>query len=317
MQRADEALYEQKGVLLRSAQGGRIVLTSQGRGRVLHPGSDPQKEPGEFGRGFGTQFDGYFRQMFARAMEQAKEFVEFAAPRPGSAVVEVGAGSGRITFDGGLAERIGAQGQLLVTDPSSAQLQVARQRAESLGLSWVRFLAAPAEELPIGSNSVDLVLGSTFLHFTDAAAAIASMARVTRPGGRVAVGAGLRLEYGPAWERALAPVRRVLQERGLPLRDPFLPQEELEKLFAAADLLVEERRLLDEEHLAFPNAEVVLGVARQIRAVSLLLRDVPESAHGAVEAEFESEMRRAIDALGPEAAGMSSPWLYLRARKPG
>jgi len=316
VERADEALYEQKGVLLRGAEGGRILLTSEARGRVLLPGSDASKAPGEFGRGFGTQFDGYFRQMYARAVEQAQEFVEFVAPRPGSAVVEVGAGSGRITFDGGLAQRIGERGQLLVTDPSPAQLQVARQRAESLGLSWVRFLAAPVEDLPLASNSVDLVLGSTFLHFTDAAAAIRSMARVTRPGGRVAVSAGLRWKYGLAWVRALEPVRRTLQEHGLSYRDPFLPDEELEGLFRAAGLTVEGRHPSTEEYLVFPSAEIVIGVARQARLVPLLLRQVPESAQAAVEAEFEAGLQQAIEALGLEEAGCGVPWTYLVARKP-
>ncbi len=317
VERADEALYEQKGVLLRSAQGGRILLTSEARGRVLHPGSDPQNAPGEFGKGFGTQFDGYFRQMYARAVEQAQEFVEFVGPQPGSAVVEVGAGSGRITFDGGLAERIGEQGQLLVTDPSAAQLQMARQRAESMGLSWVRFLAAPVEDLPIAPNSVDLVLGSTFLHFTNEPAAIRSMARVTRPGGRVAVSAALRWEYGMAWSRALEPVQKTLREHGLPYRDPCLPQEELERLFDAAGLTVEERRTAGEESLAFPDAEVVIGVARQARLACLLLRQVPESARAAVEAEFEAALRLAIEDLGLEAAYSRFPWIYLVARKPG
>jgi len=48
-------------------------------------------------------------------------------------------------------------------------LQVARQRAEGLGLTWVRFLVLPVEDMSTASNSVDLVLGSTFVHFTDAA----------------------------------------------------------------------------------------------------------------------------------------------------
>lgn len=64
---------------------------------------------------------GYFRTCYALALEQAREFVAFVDPEPGSAVVEVGAVSGRVTCHGGLAERIGRQGRLLVTDPFGAR----------------------------------------------------------------------------------------------------------------------------------------------------------------------------------------------------
>jgi len=316
VQRADEALYEQKGVLLRSAQGGRILLTSEARGRVLHPGSDAQKASGEFGKGFGSQFDGYFRQMYARAVEQAQEFVEFVSPRPGSAVVEVGAGSGRITLDGGLAERIGEQGQLLVTDPSAAQLQVARQRAESLGLSWVRFLAAPVEDLPVAGNSVDLVVGAVFLHFTDPAAAIRSMARVARPGGCVAINAGLDAQWGPAWQRACEPIWAALRERGLPPRDIFMPAGELERLLLDSGLVIERRRVMPPEQLTYPDADTAVGVARQARLAALYARDLPEQVRSGLEDAFDGMLRRAIEDLGPRSADAEAAGIYIIARKP-
>jgi len=152
------------------------------------------------------------------------EFVEFVAPQRGAATVEVGAGSGRIAFDGGLADRIGPQGQLLLTDPSPAQLGVARKRAAAIGASWVRFLLAPAEHLPLASNGPDLVLGAVFLHFTDAATALRSMARVARPGGSVALNAGLPATWGPGWQAGFEPIRQALAQRGLPFRDIFLPR---------------------------------------------------------------------------------------------
>ena len=205
---------------------------------------------------------------------------------------------------------------MLVTDPSAAQLQVARQRAESLGLTWVRFLVAPVEDLPIASNSVDLVLGSTFLHFTDTAAAIRSMARVTKPGGRVAVSAGLRLEYGGAWRRALEPVRRVLLQHGLPYRDPFLPEEDLTSLFANAGLTIERSHMLPVERLLFPHTDIAIAVPTQARWIPLLLREAPENLHESMQMESTAELRRAIDDMGLEAASLGVPMIHLLARKP-
>lgn len=317
VERADEALYEHKGMLLRSRAGGRIVLTSEARRRVLVPGSEGRRAPGEFARGFGSQFDTYFRQMYARAVDEAREFVAFVNPEPGSAVVEVGAGSGRITIDGGLAHAIGDQGQLLVTDASPAQVDVARQRAEAMDLSWVRFLVAPVEDLPVASGTVDLAIGAAFLHFTDPPAAIGSMARIVRPGGRVAILSGLSVAYGPAWERALVPVARTLQAHGRPFQFPFLAEQALRDVFAGAGLAVERTAATGEARLVFPSSEVAIGVARQARIASLLLQGIPADACAAAEQEFEVALGHAIEDLGLEAAEISIPALYVVARRPG
>lgn len=179
---ADDAMYEQKGVLLRARGAQRIVLTRAARGLLRLPGEDQEMDgPGHFAARFSSEFDQYFRQAYARAVEQAQEFVVFADPQPGDAVVEVAAGSGRISFDGGLAQRVTREGQPLLTDPSPAQLRVARRRAQELGYDWVRFLQAPVEELPVASSTVGLVIGSTFLHFTDPAVALRAMARPASP----------------------------------------------------------------------------------------------------------------------------------------
>ena len=291
---ADDALYERKGVLLKSAGAGRIVLTAGARGRVLAPGHNERPAPGAFARNFGPEWDQHFRRMFARSVEHAREFVTVAAPEPGSAVIEVGAGSGRITFDGGLAERVGPGGQLLVTDASEAQLQVSRGRAMALGFDWVRFLQATVEELPVASGTVDLVLGSTFLHFTDPLIALSSMARVVRPGGKVAVNASLDMTWGRAWDEILAPVREELANFGLPMRG-FLPgREEIEAAVRAAGLSIERVHLAGHERIRFPTLEVALQIVRQISFVSLFLKPVPAERHGPVQEAVEDRLRAAF-----------------------
>ncbi len=313
---ADQALYERKGVLMRGTGEGRIVFTHAGRQRVLIPGGESVRTgAGAFATGFGREFDGHFRRMFARAVQQAVEFVEAVAPEPGSAVVEVGAGSGRITFDGGLAERIGPRGQLLVTDASAAQLEVARQRAGERGLSWIRFMVAPAEELPIASDVVDLVLGALFLHFTDEGTAIRSMARITRHGGRVALNTALGVGWGPGWRVALEPVREALAEHGRPYRDPFLPREELERLVTEAGLTIEKAVLPPEDHFDFADADLAVAVIRQGRTVPLLLRGVPAPAQRQVQEAVERRLRRAVGELGPSSATLTFQNISLVARK--
>jgi len=300
VQQADDAMYEGRGVLMRGARGDRIVLTRAGRNLVRGPGADPEEEqrPGAFAAGFGADFDRYFRQAFARAVAQAREFVDFVSPKAGEAVVEVGAGAGRISFDGGLAGRVGPRGQLLITEPSAAQLYVARKRAQDLGLDWVRFLEAPVEDLPLASGTVGLVLGSTFLHFTEPAVAIRSMARIVRPGGRVAVNAWVDVRFGDGWLWALEPVRQETRRRGLAL-DPFLPQQgEVEAAFAMAGLQVDATRATDDERADCPNAEIALGVARQIGIVRLLLRRAADDGVRALERIFEDRLRERFGESG-------------------
>jgi diguanylate cyclase (GGDEF)-like protein len=316
LRQADEALYVRKGVLLVAASGGRFILTRAGRAAIRGPGdADPAGRPGAFGASFGAEFDAYFRHVYANAITQARGFVAFVAPEPGAAVVEVGAGAGRITVDGGLARAVGPSGQLLVTDPAPVQLAAVRRRAAEAGLHWVRFLQAPAEELPLASHTVDLVLGSTFLHFTDAPRALAEMARILRPGGRLALNAFLETPWPRLWREALAPVHEELQRRGLPLRHPLLPAAALRRLVQDAGLRLERERILGPDRMDFPNVEIALASWRQIALVRLILREVPAARCAELEAAFEARVRTLFPQSTPEERALSAQWIELVARK--
>jgi SAM-dependent methyltransferase len=314
LRHARDALYERRRALLRARSGGRIVLTREGRAAVQEPGGEAKSAaPGAFASSFTTEFDAYFRQTYARSVDQAREFVAFVAPQPGTAVVEVGAGSGRITFDGGLAERVGREGQLLVTDPSAAQLDVARQRALQLGLDWLRFVCAPVEALPVEPGTADLCLGATFLHFTDADTAIRAMARVVRPGGRVAVFAGTGTAWSDAWLEILRPARDALAAHGLGL-ELFTPRPALERAFREAGLTIEAAEELWEE-FDYGSAETALAVWRQARLVPLLLRRLPSAAaHGVVEA-VEARMREVWARARPEELVLRGSGLNIVGRR--
>ena len=318
VRRADDVLYERKGVLLPASSGGRIILTREGRATVRGPGDDrAQSRPGTFGAGFGAEFEAYFRAQFARAVDQAREFVDFVDPEPGTAVVEVGAGSGRITFDGGLAQRIGSRGQLLLTDPSGAQLLVARTHAAERGLDWIRFLRAPVEALPLASGTADLVVGALFLHFTEPAQALREMARVLRPGGRVAICAFRTLDWPQTYLDVLDPVRRELAAFGLPLRTPFLEREALFGLVASAGLRLERASEVGPDAWECPSLDIALAGWRQLSLVPVLLKAVPARRAAAVQEEFETRLRETFDRY-PRAAWTLKGWSdYVVARKPG
>ena len=261
---------------------------------MREPGHENEEPAAPVAASFGPEFDGYFRAAFARAAQQAREFVDFVRPEAGEAVVEVGAGSGRITFDGGLAERIGPEGQLLVTDPSATQLAIARRRAEDLGLDWVRFVAAPVEDLPIAAGTLDLVLGSTFLHFTDARVTLQAMARAVRSGGRVAVNAIASPRFGSGLLWVLEPALAEMRAAGLTLDDIWVPRARVEGAFTTAGLQIDRAVESSQEQWAAPSAAVAIGFVRQSGLTRLLLRGlahIPEERRREIEESVEERIR--------------------------
>jgi arsenite methyltransferase len=96
--------------------------------------------------------------------------------------LDVGCGPG--TFAASLARAAGPGGLVLGIDISEPMLARAVRAAAG---AQVAFLRADAQRLPLRDKSVDAVLSSAMLQLIpDPAAALAEMARVLRPGGRLA-----------------------------------------------------------------------------------------------------------------------------------
>lgn len=109
--------------------------------------------------------------------------LEALAPRPGESALDIGSGTGSEVL--AFAERVGPHGRAVGVDPNPAMLAVARQRASGTA---AEYLEGTAYELPLPNDSVDLVrCERVFQHLDDPAAATAEIARVLRPGGRVAL----------------------------------------------------------------------------------------------------------------------------------
>jgi ubiquinone/menaquinone biosynthesis C-methylase UbiE len=103
-------------------------------------------------------------------------------PPAGARVLDVCSGRGHLGEL--LADRYEAR--VVFADLSMAQLSELSRRAGGAGA--VTACASDLLHLPYQSNSFDLVVGHSFLHHVnDVPAAIAELARVTRPGGTVAL----------------------------------------------------------------------------------------------------------------------------------
>jgi len=102
---------------------------------------------------------------------------------PGSTVLDVGTGTGvLLPF---LVEAVGPEGRIVAVDFAPAMLARARAKNPQANIT---FIEADATSLPLPDATFDEVIcNATFPHFTDKAAAVAEMARVLKPGGRVVV----------------------------------------------------------------------------------------------------------------------------------
>ena len=105
-------------------------------------------------------------------------------PQSGHTVLELAAGPGDVGFT--VAPLLGTEGRLISSDFSSEMVEVARRRAEELGLRNVEHRVMDAEAMDLDDESVDGVLCRWgFMLMPDPARALAETSRVLRSGGRL------------------------------------------------------------------------------------------------------------------------------------
>jgi ubiquinone/menaquinone biosynthesis C-methylase UbiE len=137
------------------------------------------------------------------AQNYAQEMMDHLELSSGTAILDVGCGTGRSTLD--LARAVGAQGRVVGIDRSETMLQEARARATRSQLS-VEYVLADATRLPFADASFDGCQASrVFGHLPEPALVLAEMVRVAKPGARIVVADGdLDLTAVEIADRALA-----------------------------------------------------------------------------------------------------------------
>ena len=111
--------------------------------------------------------------------------------RPGEVVVDLGCGGGLDVFLA--AQKVGPSGRAVGIDMTPAMLDRARENAKHAGpggtaLQNVEFHHATIDDLPLGDASVDCVISNCVINLApDKPAVFREIARVLKPGGRVAV----------------------------------------------------------------------------------------------------------------------------------
>jgi len=113
-----------------------------------------------------------------------------ASLAPGETVLDLGSGGGFDVFIA--ARRVGPTGRAIGVDMTPEMVSKARGNAEQLraasGLDNVEFRLGEIEHLPVADASVDVVISNCVINLSpDKAQVWRDIARVLKPGGRVAV----------------------------------------------------------------------------------------------------------------------------------
>lgn len=113
--------------------------------------------------------------------------IELSGVRPGNRVLDIAGGTGDLTRK--FSSLVGSTGEVVLADINDSMLKVGRDRLLDKGVSSnVRFVQADAEQLPFPDNHFDVVtIAFGLRNVTHKEAAIRSMLRVLKPGGRLLI----------------------------------------------------------------------------------------------------------------------------------
>jgi len=133
--------------------------------------------------------------------DQPDELMRALELRPGSAIADIGAGTGYFTWR--LAERVGQTGKVFAVDVQQNMLDITRLTVERHGLGNVEYLLAGDGDPKLPARSIDMAfIAYAFHEFARPAAMVAAIRRALKPGGRIFV-----LEY--AREAPAAPASHL------------------------------------------------------------------------------------------------------------
>lgn len=153
---------------------------------------------------------------------------------PDARVVELGCGTGSTAI-----RHAPYAGRILATDVSERMIEIARDKAATLGLDNILFETTPVEALSVPDNSLDMVMAHSILHLVDDRDAVLAMVhRWLKPGGTLVTSTPCLSDMMP-WLRFVAPVARLARLFPPTLR--FFTQEALVASIEAQGFKIEQR----------------------------------------------------------------------------
>ena len=207
---------------------------------------------------------------------------------PGMRVLETACGSGLVTAR--IVEAVGPAGAVMATDLSQAMVDETVRMAALRGLAHVAVQRMDAELLEFPDESFDATLCALGLMYApDPVHALAEMARVTRPGGRVAVTVwGERRNCG--WADIFPIVDARVASEVCPMFFGTGGPEVLLNMAGTAGIL-SAREVRDRTTLEWPDAESLLSALIDGGPIALAAKRFTPEVRAEVDAEFLSSIR--------------------------
>jgi demethylmenaquinone methyltransferase/2-methoxy-6-polyprenyl-1,4-benzoquinol methylase len=176
------------------------------------PVGDKQKRVGEVFSSVASRYDIMNDLMSFGVHRIWKRFaIDLAGVRAGERVLDVAGGTGDLTRE--FRKSAGPQGLVVLTDINAAMLQQGRASLADHGVVDVPLLQSNAEKLPFEEGSFDCITISFGLrNVTDKDAALRSMTRALKPGGRLLV-----LEFSKPQSQGLSKLYDQYSFKVLPL----------------------------------------------------------------------------------------------------
>ena len=191
--------------------------------------------------------------------------VTLAELKPGEVVLDLGSGGGLDCLLA--ARRVGPTGRVIGVDMTPEMLSLAWNNAAKAGLTNIDFRHGTIEELPVESNSVDVVISNCVINLSpDKRATFQEIVRVLKPGARVSVSDIVLLDDLPPALKASAELWASCVA-GAMLEEEYLAamrEAGLENVEVASRVIVETDDYAENAEVA----EALKGVIASVRVVA-------------------------------------------------
>jgi arsenite methyltransferase len=112
--------------------------------------------------------------------------ITLASLQPGQTVLDLGSGAGLDCFFA--AKKVGEAGLVIGVDMTPEMIERARSSAERLNIQNVEFRQGYLEDLPVESNTVDVIISNCVINLSpDKSRVFSEALRALKPGGKLAV----------------------------------------------------------------------------------------------------------------------------------
>ena len=195
------------------------------------PVADKQKRVGAVFSSVARRYDLMNDLMSLGIHRMWKRFaIDLAAVRAGERVLDLAGGTGDLARE--FRRDVGKQGQVVLADINADMLAQGRANLVDHGVVDVPLVQANAEALPFADNSFDCItIGFGLRNVTDKQAALCSMARVLKPGGRLLV-----LEFSKPLNPGLSKIYDQYSFKVLPLLGRFVANDEASYRYLAESI---------------------------------------------------------------------------------